>query len=137
VRCWSVSPHVRRQGFNLVLTMRIVILLTFTAALPIAWLVAEFKASPGIRRTLGIVTILWSFGVASLVGILQDFHPNVYFTQATKDLLEASVGQLKIGKTDAVIREWTQANDKFHPTYENRAQYRQIVDQAIEGMKKP
>jgi hypothetical protein len=117
--------------------MRIILLLTITAALPIAWLVAEFKARPGIRRTLGIVTILWSFGVASLVGLLQNFNANVYFTGASKDLLSASVEQLKAGKTEAVIREWSRADSEFQPTYENRARYRQIVDQTIEGMKKP
>jgi hypothetical protein len=52
-------------------------------------------------------------------------------------LLTASVEQLKAGKTDAVIREWSRADSEFQPTYENRAKYRQIVDQTIEGMKKP
>jgi hypothetical protein len=117
--------------------MRIILLLTITAALPVAWLIAEFKARPSIRRSLGVVTILWSFGVASLVGLLQDFNANVYFTGASKDLLTASVEQLKAGKTQAVIRAWSRAEDGFHPTYENHAQYRQIVDQAIEEMKKP
>jgi len=117
--------------------MRIILLLAITAALPIAWLVAEFRARPGVRRTLGIVTLLWSFGVASLVGILRDFNANVYFTGATKDLLDVSLGALKAGKTDVVIQEWKRSSEEFHPTYENRARYRQIVDQAIEGMKKP
>ena len=45
--------------------------------------------------------------------------------------------QLKAGKTEAVIREWSKADGEFQPTYENRALYRQIIDQAIEGMKKP
>ena len=117
--------------------MRIILLLAITAALPIAWLVAEFKARPGVRRALGIVTILWSFGVASLVGLLRDFNANVYFTGASKDLLAASVEQFKAGKTEAVIREWSKADGEFQPTYENRALYRQIIDQAIEGMKKP
>ena len=117
--------------------IRLTLFITLTAALPIAWLVAEFKARPGIRRTLGIVTILWSFGVASLVGFLRDFNANVYFTGASKDLLSASVEQLKAGKTDVVIREWSRADSEFHPTYENRARYREIVDQTIEGMKKP
>jgi hypothetical protein len=117
--------------------MRIILLLAITAALPIGWLVAEFKARPSIRRTLGILTILWSFGVAALVGALRDFNANVYFTGASKDLLTASVEQLKAGKTQAVIQAWSRADDGFHPTYENRAQYRQIVDQAVEEMKKP
>ncbi len=115
--------------------MRILFLLVITVALPIAWLVAEFKARSGVRRACGIAAILWSFGVASLVGRLRDFNANVYFTGATKDLLSASAEQLKAGRTEAVIREWSRANDEFQPTYENRARYRQIVDQTIEGMK--
>lgn len=117
--------------------MRIAFLLSITASLPIAWLVADLKARPSIRRTLGIVTIFWSFGVASLVGTLQEFNANVYFTGATKDLLTNSVQALKAGKTEAVIREWSRADGQFEPTYENRARYREIVDQTIEGMKKP
>ena len=119
------------------IVMRIILLLTITAALPIGWLIAEFKARPSIRRALGIVTILWSFGVALLVGALRDFNANVYFTGASKDLLTASVEQLKAGKTQPVIQAWSHADEQFQPTYENRARYRQIVDQAIEEMKKP
>jgi hypothetical protein len=117
--------------------MRIVLLLCITAALPIAWFIADFKTRPSIRRTLGITAILWSFGVASFVGLFQYFDANVYFAVATKDLLTSSVEQLKAGKTAAVIRELSRADDQFDPTYENRARYRQIVDQAIEGMKRP
>ena len=117
--------------------MQIVILLLITAALPIAWLVAEFRGGAGTRRTLGIFTLLWSFGVAALVGALRDFNANVYFTTATKELLQASIEQLRAGKTEAVLREWSRADTQFSPAYENRARYRQTVEQAIEGMKKP
>jgi len=117
--------------------MRIVILLLVTAALPLAWLIAEFRSSAGIRRALGGIAILWSFGVAALVGCLRDFNANVYFTTATKDLLQASIEQLRAGKAESVLREWSRADSQFSPTYENRARYRQTVDQAIEGMKKP
>lgn len=115
--------------------MQIFILLFITAALPIAWLIAEFRASVAVRRTLGVITILWSFGVASMVGMLQNFNANSYFTGASKELLESSVQQLRAGKTEAVLREWSRANDEFSPTYENRARYQEIVEQAIEGMK--
>lgn len=80
--------------------MQIVILLIITTALPITWLVAEFRGGAGARRTLGCITILWSFGVAALVGGLRDFNANVYFTTATKELLQASIEQLRAGKTE-------------------------------------
>ena len=35
------------------------------------------------------------------------------------------------------LREWSRADAEFSPTYENRANYRQIVDQTIAGMKRP
>ncbi|MFO1438867.1 MAG: hypothetical protein U1F81_11185 [Verrucomicrobiaceae bacterium] len=115
--------------------MQLAILILITATLPIAWFVAEFRASIAVRRTLGVITILWSFGVAALVGILQDISANSYFTAASKELLEGSVQQLRAGKTEAVLREWSRANDAFSPTYENRGRYLQIVQSAIEGMK--
>ena len=116
--------------------MQIIILLIITATLPIAWLIAEFRASVRVRRTLGIITILWSFGIAAMVGALQKLNANAYFTGASKDLLEASIQQLRAGRTEAVLREWARANDEFGPTYENRGRYQQIVESAIEGMKK-
>jgi hypothetical protein len=117
--------------------MQNVILLLITAALPLAWLIADFRGSAGTRRALGGVAILWSFGVAALVGSFLDFNANVYFTTATKDFIQASIEQLRAGRTDAVLREWSRADSQFSPTYENRARYRQTVDQAIDAMKKP
>lgn len=117
--------------------MQIVLLILVTVALPIAWIVADFRGRPATRRVLGLVTLLWSFAIATLVGGLQQFNANSYFGFATKDLLKASVGQLRAGNNSAVLREWERADEQFNPTYENRGRYRQIVDQAIEGMKKP
>lgn len=117
--------------------MRIFLLIAITIALPIAWLMADIKGKPWLRRALGLTALLWSFGIAALIGSLQVFNANSYFTSASKDLLETSVKQLRAGKTETVLREWSRANDAFYTTYENRASYRQVVDQAIEGMKKP
>jgi hypothetical protein len=116
--------------------MQLAILLIITATLPISWLIAEFRGSAPVRRILGVITILWSFGVAALVGGLQNFNANVYFTTTSKELLEATVKQLRAGKAETVLRELSRANDEFSPTYENRARYKQIVQQAVEGMSK-
>jgi len=124
-------------GCGMDLYGRQVLVILLTLALPTAWLVAEFKARPAVRRTLGILMFLWSFGIAFLIGAMRDFSANVYFTNATKDLLSASVTALNEGKTQAVVREWKQVDEAFEPTYENRAGYRKKVDRAIEGMKKP
>jgi hypothetical protein len=73
--------------------------------------------------------------VASLVGLLRDFQANEYFSFATKDLLDASIHNLKSGKPEVVLMAWEKASDSLHPTYENRADYRKIVDQAILWME--
>jgi hypothetical protein len=109
--------------------------LFLTAMLPIAWLIAEFRAGAAVRRALGVVTVLWSLGFAFMSSSLQQFNSNRYFTTASKELLEASTQQLRAGRTEVVLREWTRANEEFRPTYEDRARYKEIVDQAISGMK--
>jgi hypothetical protein len=117
--------------------MRIVILLVITAVLPIAWLVSDIRSRPMVRRIWGVMAILWSFGVASLVGLLQEMSANTFFSSASKDLVHASVQALRDGKTEAVVRELSRADEKWSPSYEGRARYREIVDKAVEGMKKP
>ena len=105
-------------------------------ALPVCWIVAELRGSPGVRRLLGVATILWSFGVPGLTGTLTQFNANSYFTASTKDLLEASVQQLRAGRSEVVLREWARADEAFVPTYENRGRYALIDRQAIDGMTK-
>ena len=129
-----VRAHARRWADN---SMRIIIILFITAALPMAWLAADIRSSAKVRRILGLIAIAWSFAVAAFVGSLQHLNANSYFTSASKDLLEATVEQLRAGRTESVIRELSHANDRFAPTYENRGRYRQIVEEAIEGMRKP
>ncbi len=116
---------------------QIIVLIAITVCLPIGWLVAEFRAGPLTRRVMGICTILWSFSVAALVGMLESFDANVYFTTASKKLLESSVHHLQNGNEQAVAREWALANEQFDSTYESRAKYAEIVDQAVSGMERP
>ena len=115
--------------------MRILMLLLLTAALPIAWFVADLRGRPTVRRILGLVALLWSFGIAALVGGLQQLNANAYFSEASKDLLHATVLALRAGKTEAVVRELSRADDSYSASYEARGRYRQVVDEAIEGMK--
>lgn len=117
--------------------MQIILLLLITISLPIAWFIVDLAGYVLARRILGILAILGSFGVAALVGTLRTFEANAYFSTATKQLLTESVAQLKTGHTLPVTRAWMRANEQFHPTYENRAHYQQIVDEAVSDMKQP
>ena len=115
----------------------ICILIVITGALPIAWFVADLRASPPLRRAIGIVTICWSFGVAALFGSIESLNANAYFTAASEKLLEKSVQNLKAGRQEAVLREWSRANERFGTTYESRGQYSEIIDEAVKGMERP
>jgi hypothetical protein len=117
--------------------MRLLLFALFTIALPVSWGIAEFKAKPAVRRVIGLMALLWSFAVASFVGALQQLGADTFFSQASKDLLTASVEQLEAGRTEAVLREWSRADGAYRPSYEDREYYRWIVDRAIEGMKQP
>jgi hypothetical protein len=115
--------------------MQIILIVVISALLPIAWIMADFRGSALRRRVIGALALLWSFGIAYMVGVLQQFDANAYYTSHTKELLDASISQHQAGRSEAVIREWTRARDAFHPAYENRGGYREIVAEAIEGMK--
>lgn len=105
--------------------------------LPIGWLLADIWGSPLVRRTLGVIAILWSFVIAYAIGTLEQLNSNAYFGRATKELLENSVQQMQAGKGDVVQREWIRMIEEYQPTYENRGRYREIVDETIERMKQP
>jgi hypothetical protein len=44
------------------------------------------------------------------------------------------VKQLEAGRTDAVLREWRRLDEKYRASYEHRAYYQELIDQAIDGM---
>ena len=117
--------------------MRIILLTLISVALPIGWFIADLRGGIRVRRILGVLAVLWSFAVAALVGMLQAFDANAYFSAATKQLLTESVTQLNAGRTDAVVRAWSHAKDQINPTYENRGRYQEIVDEATTHMKQP
>lgn len=113
------------------------LVLIATTLLPVGWLLADIWGSPAARRTLGVISILWSYVIAYAIGSLKELDSNAYFGSATKDLIECSVQQMQAERSEIVQREWTRINEEYQPTYENRGHYREIVDEAIERMKQP
>ena len=108
---------------------------TLVVALLIAWIVSEFRSRRAVRITLGCLAILCSFGVASIVGLLERFNSNAWFGGATKDLIDATVLGLEAGRTDRVLQTYRQLQSDYHPTYENRARYDKLVEEAVGKMK--
>ena len=106
-------------------------------ALAVGWFVADLRGSVTTRRTIGIVALLWLFGLATVGLFLQSLDLNAYFTSASKELLHTSVQQLRAGRTEVVIQALSHADDKFQWTYETRGEYREVVDEAVTSMDHP
>jgi len=111
------------------------IVVTLVVALPVAWIVSEFRSRRAVRIVLGCLAILCSFGVAFIVGSLERFNSNAWFGSATKNLIEATVVELEAGRTDRVLHAFRELQSNYHPTYDNRARYDKLVEQAVAKMK--
>jgi hypothetical protein len=110
-----------------------VLILVFAA--PIAWFVSEFQARRWPRVILGATGILLCFGVAFLVGSLDRLNSNAWFGGATKNLIDATVVEMEAGHQDRVLRSLKELQRKYSPTYENRARYDKLVEDAIKQMQ--
>jgi hypothetical protein len=112
-------------------------LLFLIIAFPIAWVVSEFKWNRKVRLALGIGAIAMSFGLATLVGMLQEFNYNAWFGENTKKLVDETVKQLETGNTTNVLGTFEQLQEAYQPTYENRAKYNLLVSNAVNSMNQP
>lgn len=113
------------------------LVLLVVIASPVAWLVAEFKGSRSQRVTLGIVSLLASFGVAWLAGSLVRLNYNAWYGEASKDLVDSVVREIEAGRVAETMTVMKQLQQDFQPTYENRAHYDALVKAAVARMRKP
>lgn len=106
--------------------------------LPIAWLVSEFQPRRWVRVTLGIMAIAVSCGVTFLAtAILTRFDYNSSYGFSTKALIDTTITEIETGRTEAVVAELKQLQSEFHPTYEYKARYDELVEQTVVRMKSP
>ena len=117
------------------MTLPAMFILLAVIGLPVAWLIAEFKLKRPVRITLGVLAILCSFGVAAIIGMLSELNYNAWYGSATKDLIDTTVNQIEDGQLDRVMTILRSLNRQYHPTYENRANYRELVEDATARMK--
>jgi len=107
------------------------LLLVLIVALPMGWLIAEFRGSRSLRIVLGILAMaLTTFCVSALSTVLTRFDYNAWYGRATKDLIDASLDEIEDGHLDRVLQEWPSLNAQYQPTYENRASYRELAAEA-------
>lgn len=110
------------------------LILLLVVAFPFAWLVSEFYENRRVRIGLGVCSLAMSFGVAWLVGSLDRLGSNIYFSEATKDLIQNTIVELENERTDIVLRELKVLRTDFRPTYETRDEYDVLVDRYIHAI---
>ena len=111
-------------------------LLAVIVALPIAWLISEFRSGRALRISLGVLALgigmLCSWALSS---VLTRFNYNAWYGSATGDLISTSLQQIEDGHLDRVLKVWRGLDQQYRPTYENRARYRELVDEATSRMR--
>lgn len=105
--------------------------------MPIAWFASEFQSRRWLRLVLGTTSILLCFGVAALVGALRMFEANAWFGMASKSLVDTTVSELEAGHQVRVLKSFKDLQEKYAPTYEHRARYDVLVEEAVKEMKSP
>jgi hypothetical protein len=99
------------------------------------WIISEIKWSKPIRIPLGILTILSCVGVAYFFGFFKQLEYNSWYGIASKNLIDTTISEIENGNVDVVIKELKSLQKDFHPTYEYRARYDELVNIAVEQMK--
>ena len=102
---------------------------------PIAWFASEFQDRRWPRLCLGTAAILLSFGVAYVGASLQILQDNVWFGNASKLLIDASIQEMEAGNQEQVLTAWKHLQKKYSPTYENRARFDYLVDETVVEMR--
>lgn len=115
----------------------VTIVLIITIALPVAWFISEFFARRWLRLVLGTLAVLMSFGVACIAGSLERFSSNTWFGGATKELIDTTIAELEAGHQPDVLEALKSLQATYHPTYENRARYDELVRATVARMTGP
>jgi hypothetical protein len=112
------------------------LLIAIIIALPIAWLVSEFRAKRGLRIALGVLAIGITATCSWFLGfVLTTLNHNAWYGGATGDLIRTSLLQIEDGHLDRVLKVWRGLDQQYHPTYENRARYDELVKEATLRMR--
>lgn len=113
----------------------LILIMLLIVIVPMVWLVSEFCCPAWVRLSLGLLSILMSFGVAYTGSTLSRLNYNAWYGAATSDLLDTTLQELEAGNEKHVISELKQLQAEFHPTYENRATYDELVSAAVERLE--
>ncbi|MEN8848063.1 MAG: hypothetical protein ABF377_08335 [Akkermansiaceae bacterium] len=111
-------------------------ILALVVLFPIGWIIGESKNKPMVRRVCGIGAFVFALLVGVIVGLLQRLQYNADYSFSSKELFEQTVLSLKNEKTDEVLKQYEKLSEVYSPTYENRANFDEVVNAAAESLKK-
>jgi len=111
------------------------IVLLIVIAIPIAWLSAEFTKYRPLRIVLGVAAIASAMGVSYLVGHMSRINYNAWYGGASKDLVDTTLSEIEDGNVERVTHVLRRLNLDYQPTYENRAHFDELVNEAVLQMK--
>ena len=112
----------------------LILILLLVVALPLAWFASEFSSYRWLRVLLGCGAIGMSFLVAYVVGSLEHMNANVWYGNASLNLLDVTIEELEKGNGEQVVRELKELQREFHPSYEDRGRYDKLVEGYVERL---
>ncbi len=116
-------------------TLFLGVLLLFPLLIIVAWISGEIWNKRWLRILSGVSFLLIAVFVGVFVGALKCLNYNAWYGGATQELLQESLRQMEEGKNENVKKAFKEIVEKYQPTYENRANYDQLVREAVEKMK--
>jgi glucan phosphoethanolaminetransferase (alkaline phosphatase superfamily) len=112
-------------------------ILCLVILLPLCWLLSEFQDRQWLRILVGVAALSMSYFVAYIVGALTELNYNANYGAASAELIQTVIGSIESGNDAALLRELKQLQKQYHPTYENRASYDQLVQDFVDRMEAP
>ena len=113
----------------------LVLVLILLVVLPVAWLASEFQSRRWLRILLGISSLSLSFFVAWVVGMLSNLQYNADYGHSSAQLIDTVIANLDSDHTDQLLLELKSLRNAFHPTYENRANYNELVADFVQRLE--
>ena len=124
---WLNNQEVRALTTERLLMWPLLVLLAII--LPTAWFASEFQDKRWLRIVFGVAALSMSFLLAYGVGSLEHLNANSWYGGASKNLIDTNLDELEEGNTQQVIQELKRLQGQFHPTYEHRARYDELIEQ--------
>ena len=118
------------------MNISIILVLIAVFILPILWFITELKSTNKLlRQSLGILAILFSFGLAWTSAKTVRLNYNAWYGLASKRLIDSVVEELENNEIKALLQEMKSLQQDFKPTYESKAHYDALVNEAVKRIK--